>query len=61
MIEVGGFYLHPLVISDTHFKHVGPKNYKAFFNMMDWALKEDKAAAVMTASGQPEHRYTNYQ
>ncbi|KAJ7092707.1 cyclopropane-fatty-acyl-phospholipid synthase [Mycena epipterygia] len=48
------------LIASEMIEHVGPKNYKAFLNMMDWTLKENKAAAVMTASGQPEHRYTNY-
>ncbi|KAJ6511411.1 putative cyclopropane fatty acid synthase [Mycena vitilis] len=40
---------------------VGARHYDQFFSIVDWALKTDRAAAVFTATGQPEHRYSDYQ
>ncbi|KAF8495089.1 cyclopropane fatty acid synthase [Gautieria morchelliformis] len=43
------------------FEAVGLKHHAEFFKMMDWALKRDRAAAVITATSQPEFRYSEYQ
>lgn len=40
---------------------VGFKYLPRFFEILDWALKPDRACAVITATTQPESRYTVYQ
>ncbi|KAL0954532.1 hypothetical protein HGRIS_003500 [Hohenbuehelia grisea] len=40
---------------------VGPSHHNAYFRMVDWALKSDRGAAVITATAQPESRYSDYQ
>ncbi|KAI1791875.1 cyclopropane fatty acid synthase [Ganoderma leucocontextum] len=40
---------------------VGPRYMHEFVRCMDWALKRDKATMVITATSQPEFRYTDYQ
>ncbi|KAJ7320737.1 Mycolic acid cyclopropane synthetase-domain-containing protein [Mycena albidolilacea] len=40
---------------------VGVKHLGEYFNMLDWALKSDRATAVITATAQPEHRYQTFQ
>ncbi|GBE86996.1 Tuberculostearic acid methyltransferase UfaA1 [Sparassis crispa] len=40
---------------------VGLKEHPTFFKVIDWALKPDKGAAVITATAQPEFRYSEFQ
>ncbi|KAI0766217.1 cyclopropane-fatty-acyl-phospholipid synthase [Trametes elegans] len=40
---------------------VGPRHLPTFFRTLDWALKPDRAAIVLTATSQPEHRWSEYQ
>ncbi|EIN09175.1 cyclopropane fatty acid synthase [Punctularia strigosozonata HHB-11173 SS5] len=40
---------------------VGPRYLPEFFQIMDWALKDDRATMVITATSQPDSRYTDYQ
>lgn len=40
---------------------VGPRYMHQFFQRMDWALKPAKATMVITATSQPEFRYSEYQ
>ncbi|KAM5530937.1 hypothetical protein V8D89_015382 [Ganoderma adspersum] len=40
---------------------VGPRYMPQFFRCVDWALKPDRATMVITATSQPEFRYTEYQ
>ncbi|KAJ6498323.1 cyclopropane fatty acid synthase [Mycena vulgaris] len=40
---------------------VGPKHMGEYFNMIDWAMKKDRATVVITATSQPEHRYQTFQ
>ncbi|KAL1937271.1 hypothetical protein VTO73DRAFT_13880 [Trametes versicolor] len=40
---------------------VGPRNLGTFFRTLDWALKRDRATVVLTATSQPEHRWSEYQ
>ncbi|KAI0040390.1 cyclopropane-fatty-acyl-phospholipid synthase [Auriscalpium vulgare] len=49
------------LVSCEMFEAVGLKHWHEYFEMMDWALKKDGAAAVITATSQPEHRYSEYQ
>ncbi|KZT40775.1 putative cyclopropane fatty acid synthase [Sistotremastrum suecicum HHB10207 ss-3] len=42
-------------------EHVGSKHYKTFFEIIDWALKSDNAAAVITSTTMPDFRWTPYQ
>jgi cyclopropane-fatty-acyl-phospholipid synthase len=48
-------------ISIEMLEHVGPAYYETFFKKADWALKNDRAAAVISSSTRPETRYTTYQ
>ncbi|KXN84102.1 Cyclopropane-fatty-acyl-phospholipid synthase, partial [Leucoagaricus sp. SymC.cos] len=48
-------------ISCEMIEAVGLRQYKDYFGMIDWALKKNNAAAVITATSQPEDRYTDYQ
>lgn len=40
---------------------VGIRYLPRFFEILDWALKSDRSAAVITATTQPESRYSEYQ
>ncbi|KAI0373250.1 cyclopropane-fatty-acyl-phospholipid synthase [Pilatotrama ljubarskyi] len=40
---------------------VGPRHMHTFFRTLDWALKPDRAAVVITSTSRPEHRYSEYQ
>ncbi|KAI0777608.1 cyclopropane-fatty-acyl-phospholipid synthase [Trametes elegans] len=40
---------------------VGPRHMGSYFRMLDWALKPGRAAIVITATSQPEHRWREYQ
>ncbi|KAI0033834.1 cyclopropane-fatty-acyl-phospholipid synthase [Vararia minispora EC-137] len=40
---------------------VGPRHMNEFFRIIDWALKPDRATIVLTATAQPEHRWSQYQ
>ncbi|KAI0355023.1 cyclopropane-fatty-acyl-phospholipid synthase [Trametes cingulata] len=40
---------------------VGPRHMQTFFRTLDWALKPDRAAIVITSTSRPEHRYSEYQ
>ena len=42
-------------------KAVGVKYLPQFFRILDWALKPDRAAAVITSTTQPESRFSLYQ
>jgi cyclopropane-fatty-acyl-phospholipid synthase len=48
-------------VSSEMIEAVGIKQWHEYFGMMNWALKEDRAAAVITATTQPEHRWSEYQ
>ncbi|KAG2014033.1 cyclopropane-fatty-acyl-phospholipid synthase [Coprinopsis cinerea AmutBmut pab1-1] len=48
-------------ISIEMIEHVGPKYYNTYFKLVDFALKPQKAAAVITSSTFPESRYSSYQ
>ncbi|KAI0311300.1 cyclopropane fatty acid synthase [Amylostereum chailletii] len=40
---------------------VGARHHTEFFSMVNWALKKDTATMVITATTQPEHRFSYYQ
>jgi len=40
---------------------VGLQDHPTYFKMIDWALRLDRGAAVITATAQPEFRYTELQ
>ncbi|PCH33071.1 cyclopropane fatty acid synthase [Wolfiporia cocos MD-104 SS10] len=40
---------------------VGLRDHATYFKMIDWALKPDRGAAVITATAQPEFRYSTLQ
>ncbi|RDB28999.1 Tuberculostearic acid methyltransferase UfaA1 [Hypsizygus marmoreus] len=42
-------------------EHVGLKYHEQFFQILNWALKSDRAAVVITATTQPEWRYSTLQ
>ncbi|KAF9456683.1 putative cyclopropane fatty acid synthase [Collybia nuda] len=42
-------------------EHVGLKYHDQFFQILNWALKSDRASAVITATTQPEWRYSTLQ
>jgi cyclopropane-fatty-acyl-phospholipid synthase len=42
-------------------KAVGVKYLPQFFRILDWALKPERAAAVITSTTQPESRFSLYQ
>ena len=63
MIEVWTF-LDYRSANDAHFytkQHVGPRYYNKYFSIVDWALKPQRATAVVTSSTYPEHRFSGYQ
>ncbi|EMD41292.1 hypothetical protein CERSUDRAFT_78947 [Gelatoporia subvermispora B] len=49
------------LVSCEMIEAVGPQHYHEYFGAIDWALKKDRAAVVITATAQPEHRYTDFQ
>ncbi|KAG5651972.1 hypothetical protein H0H81_006746, partial [Sphagnurus paluster] len=42
-------------------EHVGLKYHDQYFKIVDWALKTERAAAVVTATTQPDWRYSEFQ
>ncbi|KAI0031300.1 CFS1-like protein [Vararia minispora EC-137] len=42
-------------------EHVGYRYLPDYFKIIDWALKSDRAAAVVTATTQPDSRFTTFQ
>ncbi|KAI5122125.1 hypothetical protein M0805_000773 [Coniferiporia weirii] len=48
-------------VSIEMLEHVGAKYYNTYFSLVDWALKSDNAAAVVTSSTFPESRFSSYQ
>ncbi|KAL6306063.1 CFS1-like protein [Sparassis latifolia] len=48
-------------ISVEMLEAVGVAYMHQYFKILDWALKSDRATAVMTATSQPESRWTMYQ
>lgn len=40
---------------------MGTQHYETYFKLVDWALKDKNATAVVTASTFPESRYKTYQ
>ncbi|THH02984.1 hypothetical protein EW145_g6630 [Phellinidium pouzarii] len=48
-------------ISIEMLEHVGAKYYNTYFSLVDWALKSDNAAVVVTSSTFPESRFSTYQ
>ena len=65
MIEVRLSSLHLAfwrAMADCWFlQAVGPRYLNEFFRILDWALKPDRATIVITATSQPEHRWSEYQ
>lgn len=43
------------------FEHVGEQHHAEFFQILDWALTPQNSAICMSATTQPEHRYSVYQ
>lgn len=43
------------------FEHVGEQHHAEFFQILDWALKPQNSAICMSATTQPENRYSVYQ
>ena len=50
-----------LIRLSCHLQHVGTQHYETYFRIVDWALKEKNATAVVTSSTFPEARYRTYQ
>ncbi|KJA21711.1 hypothetical protein HYPSUDRAFT_140338 [Hypholoma sublateritium FD-334 SS-4] len=48
-------------VSVEMLEHVGAKHYEHYFRLVDFALKDKKATAVVTASTFPESKFSNYQ
>ncbi|GLB33310.1 putative cyclopropane fatty acid synthase [Lyophyllum shimeji] len=48
-------------VSIEMLEHVGAKHYNTYFKLVDFALKAHGAAAVVSASTFPEHRFSGYQ
>ncbi|KIP03918.1 hypothetical protein PHLGIDRAFT_94222 [Phlebiopsis gigantea 11061_1 CR5-6] len=42
-------------------EHVGAKYLPKYFEILDWALRPERATAVITATTTPEFRFTEYQ
>ena len=64
MIEVGASVDASAALcclTEVPIQAVGPKNMSEFFRMADWALKDHRAAMVITSTSRPESRYTPYQ
>ena len=50
-----------LIPSSGYLEHVGPRHHETFFKLVDWALKDKDATAVVACTTWPEDRYTAYQ
>ncbi|KAH9918572.1 cyclopropane fatty acid synthase [Epithele typhae] len=48
-------------VSSEMIEAVGSRYLGQFFRILDWALKPDRATIVITATSQPEHRWSEYQ
>ncbi|KAK7005840.1 S-adenosyl-L-methionine-dependent methyltransferase [Favolaschia claudopus] len=48
-------------VSSEMLEAVGAKNMRRYLQQIDWALKDDRASVVLTASTYPESSYTPYQ
>ena len=48
-------------VSVEMLEHVGAKHYEQYFRLVDFALKDKNATAVVTASTFPESKFSNYQ
>ena len=48
-------------VSVEMLEHVGAKHYEQYFRLVDFALKDKSATAVVTASTFPESKFSNYQ
>lgn len=48
-------------VASEMFEHVGLRHHATFFKTVDWALKDKNAAMVVTATSQPEFRYSERQ
>ena len=53
--------VHHRIVLRSILQAVGPRYMHQFFRCMDWALKPSKATMVITATSQPEFRYSEYQ
>lgn len=42
-------------------EHVGLKYHPTFFRILDWALKPERGTVVLSATSQPEWRYSTFQ
>jgi cyclopropane-fatty-acyl-phospholipid synthase len=49
------------VISIEMVEHVGAKHQAEFFRVIDWALKKERGAVVISSTTRPENRYSDYQ
>ncbi|KAI0687980.1 cyclopropane-fatty-acyl-phospholipid synthase [Cytidiella melzeri] len=48
-------------ISIEMVEHAGAKWLPTYFKMIDWALKQERGAAVITATSMPDWRFSEYQ
>lgn len=48
-------------VSVEMLEHVGAKHYEHYFRLVDFALKDKNATAVVTASTFPESKFSSYQ
>ncbi|KAF9782351.1 Mycolic acid cyclopropane synthetase-domain-containing protein [Thelephora terrestris] len=48
-------------VSVEMLEHVGTQHYETYFKLVDWALKDKNATAVVTSTTFPEARYRTYQ
>ncbi|TFK85296.1 S-adenosyl-L-methionine-dependent methyltransferase [Polyporus arcularius HHB13444] len=49
------------LISTEMIEAVGKRYLPTYFQVIDWALKADRATMVLTSTSQPEHRHSEYQ
>jgi cyclopropane-fatty-acyl-phospholipid synthase len=49
------------IISIEMVEHVGAKHQGEFFRVIDWALKKERGAVVISSTTRPEYRYSDYQ
>ncbi|RDX51303.1 cyclopropane fatty acid synthase [Lentinus brumalis] len=49
------------LISTEMIEAVGKRYLPTYFQVIDWALKTDRATMVLTSTSQPEHRHSEYQ
>jgi len=60
-ISIAFHFLIELIHSLFLPQHVGTQHYETYFKLVDWALKDKNATAVVTATTFPEARYRTYQ